>query len=218
MINKSKSPLHGNHKIVLIGDKHIKGYANLLKHTLNSDYDLYCVVKPGSGTSELMKTASEAIKNLSHNDIVVVYSGTNDYDSNNFYSTFRNIKNYINNNIHTNILLMKIPSRYDLHNSLSINKNIAGLNRKLMKLVKAFPYASFLETIDDRMLFTKHYSHRNNLGKKLVNLQLAQNILTIFSQKLASPIMVDWPKKCVDRNLLKTTDLETIFSRKTTYY
>jgi len=90
-----------------------------------------------------MKTASEAIKNLSHNDTVVMCSGTNDYDSNNFYSTFRNIKNYINNNIHTNILLMKVPSRYDLHNSLSINKNIAGLNRKLMKLVKAFPHASF---------------------------------------------------------------------------
>jgi len=144
MLKESKSLLPSNHKIVLIGDSHIRGYANSLKPILNSDYDLYCVVKPGSGSSELTRTASEVIKNLSHDDLVVVCSGTNDYDLNKFSSTFSNIKNYINNNNDTNILLTHVPFRYDLHNSLSINKNISVLNGMLKKLVKAFPYSSFL--------------------------------------------------------------------------
>jgi len=54
LLNKSKRLFFGKHKIVLIGDSHIRGYVNTLKPLLSSDYNLYCVVKPGSGTGELM--------------------------------------------------------------------------------------------------------------------------------------------------------------------
>jgi hypothetical protein len=172
VLNKTKCPPSGNHRIILIGDSHIRGYGNTLKPFLNSDYNLYSVVKPGSGTEELMASASEVIRRLSHDDLVVVCSGTNDYDLNNFPLTFRNIKNYIMSNNHTNILLMNVPFRYDLPNSSSINKNISLLNRRLQKLAKAFPHSSFLGTFDNRNLFTTHGLHRSKLGKKLVNLQL----------------------------------------------
>ena len=108
------------------------------------------MVKPGSGSSELMASASKEISDLSYNDLVVICSGTNDYDLNEFYLTFQNIKNYIRINNHTNILLMNVPSRYDLPNSLFVNKNISILNRRLQKLVKAFPHSSFLETITEQ--------------------------------------------------------------------
>jgi hypothetical protein len=81
-------------------------------------------VKPGSGTGELSASASEVIRSLSHDDLVVVCSGTNDFDLNGFSLTFRNIKHYLMTDNHTNILLMKVPHRYDLPNSLSINENM----------------------------------------------------------------------------------------------
>jgi diphthamide synthase subunit DPH2 len=123
MLNKLKHLFSRKHRIVLIGDSHIRGYVNSLKPLLSSDYKLYCVVKPGSGTGELTASASEVIRSLSHDDFVVVCSGSNDYNLNGFSLTFRNIKHYMTHN-RTNILLMKVPYRYDLPNVLSVNENI----------------------------------------------------------------------------------------------
>ena len=159
MLNKSKRPFSGKHRIVLMGDSHIRGYVNTLKPLLSSGYNLYCVMKPGSGIGELMASASEVIKRLSHDDLVVVCSGTNDYDLNDFSLTFRNIKHYITTNNHTNILLMKVPFRYDLRNSLSVNENISVLNRRLQKLTNYFPHSTLLGTLDNRNLFTTHGLH-----------------------------------------------------------
>ena len=100
VLNKMKCPPSVNHRIILIGDSHIRGYVNTLKPFLNSDYNLYSVVKTGSGTGELMASVSEVIRRLSHDDLVVVCSGTNDCDLQNFSVTFRNIKNYIMSNDH----------------------------------------------------------------------------------------------------------------------
>ena len=79
---------------------------------------------------------------------------------------------------------MNVPLRYDVPNSLSVNRTISDLNRKLQKLVKVFPHASFLETDNNRNLFTNHGLHLNKLGKQLVNHQIASLLLITFEQKL----------------------------------
>jgi len=81
----------------------------MLKPLLNSDYDLYCVVKPGSGTSELFESAKGVIRQISLDDLIIICSGTNDYDLNGFSLTFQNIKNYTMSTTHTNILLTNVP-------------------------------------------------------------------------------------------------------------
>ena len=43
------------HRIILIGDSNIRGYASALEPIQDGDYNLYSVVKPGSGTNELKK-------------------------------------------------------------------------------------------------------------------------------------------------------------------
>jgi len=107
--NKMKRPLSRKHRIILVGDNRVKGNVSTLKPLLNSDYDLYSMVEPGSGTSELKESAKEVISQLSHDDLIVICSGTKDYDLNGFSLTFQNIKNYIKSNNHTNILLMNVP-------------------------------------------------------------------------------------------------------------
>jgi hypothetical protein len=156
----------------------MRGYASSLEPLLDSNYNLYSVVKPGSITNELEKTANKVISHLTHDDLLILCYGTNDFDKKNqknlemkFSSTFQNIKNFIMNNNHTNILLMNIPFHYDRPNASYVNKIILGLNRKLQKLVKINPYTKFLETCNDRNLFTNHGLHRNKPGKYLVKLQ-----------------------------------------------
>jgi hypothetical protein len=160
--NKMKRPLCRKHKTILVGNRHVTGYVSTLKLLLNSDYGLYCVVKPGSGTNERKESAKEVIRQLSHDDLIVTCSGTNDCDFNDFSLTSQNIKNYIKSNNHTNILLMNVPFWYDLTNSFSVNKNISVLNRKLQRLVNVFPHTIFLGSVNkENYLRTMAYTEIN---------------------------------------------------------
>jgi len=100
------------------------------------------------------------VSQLSHDDLIVICSGSNDYELNEFSSTFQNRTNFIKTNNHSNIILINVSFRYDLPNSTSVNSSISILNRKLKKLVRVFPHFSFLET-DNRNLFTTHGLHFN---------------------------------------------------------
>jgi len=178
------------HRVILIGDSDIKGYVCNLKPLLSSNYELFSVVKPRSTTNELKETAKKEISQLSYDDLIVICSGTNDYELNELTWTLQNITNFVKNNNHTSIILMNVPFRYDVLNSISVNRNISFLKRKLQKLLKVFPHTRFLEMDNNRNLFTNHGLHLNKLGK-LVNHQIASLLLTSFEQK-SSSIILRW--------------------------
>ena len=125
-----------------------------------------------------------------HDDLIVICSGTNDYELNGLSLTLQNITNFVKDNNHTNIILMNVPFRYDSPNSITVNMNISVLNGKLQKLVKVFPHTRFLETDNNRNLFTNHGLHLNKWGKQLVNHQIASLLHTTFEQKTTSPIIL----------------------------
>ena len=186
-------PSSNKQRIVLLSDSHIRGQVSMLKPLLNNDFDLYGVVKPDSGTSELSESAKGVIEEISYNYLIIISSGTNDYELNRFSSTFQNIKNYLKNTTNTNIILMNVPYRYDLPNSTAVNKTISLLNRKFYKLVKTF-HVKFLESLNERNLFTNHGLHRNKQGKNLINNQLVQLLFTIFNHNhnAVHPIPFGW--------------------------
>ena len=119
----------------------------------------------------------------------------------------------------TTIILMNVPFRYDLPNSISANRNISILNTKLQKLVKVFPHAHFLETDSNRNLFTNHGLHLNALGKQLVNHQRVSVLLNTFEQK-SSPIILRWHEtrndnnQTFDVNQVKPSNRNSIRNRK----
>jgi len=78
---------------------------------------------------------------------------------------------------------MIVPFRHDLPNSISVNKNISILNRKLQNLVNGFPYTIFLGNDNNRNLFTNHGLHLNKLSKQLVNHQIAFLLRSTLEQK-----------------------------------
>lgn len=91
-----------------------------LKTLLSTTYELYSIIIPGSNTSELKETAKEEVSQLAHDDLIVICSGSNDYELNEFSSTFRNNTNFIKTNKHTNIIRINVPFRYDLLNSTTV--------------------------------------------------------------------------------------------------
>ena len=216
--NKVKHSPSNKHRILLVGDSHIRGYASALQPLLNSGYDIYSVVKPGSGSKELKNSAKEVIRQLSYDDLIVICSGTNDLELNGFTETFQNIKEFVTNTKHTNTLLMNIPFRCDIPNSYSANKDISALNRKLEKLVKIFPHTNFIGSENDRKRFTKHGLHRNKLGKQLVTLQLSHFLLNTFDQKrILLPISLGWYETDEDNNLHCTLEQVNTCNRNSSH-
>ena len=155
-----------------------------LKPLLKNNYELYSVIKPAATTNELKETAREEINDVI---LILISYGTNDYEANNYSQTLQNITDFIRRNNQTNIILMNLPYGYDLSNTITINTVITTLNRKLKKIVKAFPHTHFMETDNTRILFTNHGLHRNKLGKWLINCQIVTFYTPFLNQKYILP-------------------------------
>jgi len=124
--------------------------------------------------------------------VLIISCGTNDYESDNFKSTFQNIRECISPLMHTNILVLGIPFRFDLQNSTMVNSEICKINKKLSKLANTSPNIGFLDSNNNSKLFTKHGLHRNNYDKQIIVTQIANYILSIFKQKSLPSIPLAW--------------------------
>jgi hypothetical protein len=159
---------------------------------LESEYEIFSVVKPGSNSNMLSESVTGTVKQLSKDDILVISSGTNDYELGNFKQTFLNIRGYLSPLIHTNIVVLSIPFRYDLHDCTFVNFKISRINKMLSKLACISPNISFLDSNNDSNLFTRHGLCRNKLGKKLLIAQIANHIFSIFKCKTVTSFPLGW--------------------------
>ena len=100
--NKKKCSHLKKHRIILIGDSNIKSYASSLKSILSNNYEIYSIVKPESTTSALNESAKREVSQLMQDNVIIICSGTNDYEDNKFSWTLYNIRDFIKSNNHTN--------------------------------------------------------------------------------------------------------------------
>jgi hypothetical protein len=189
---KCDKPYVAPHKIVLIGDSHLRGFSSEIQFMLNEGYECVSIVKPGATSKTLSESSQETVRNLSQHDLLVFCCGSNDLESDNLVSVFQNVRNLLSSVNHTNCLLLGIPFRYDLDDFLEVNCKIYQINKKLQKLTRVFPHTSFLEIVNDRNLFTNHGLHRNILGKKLTYTKITSWILTFFQDNTLSPLPLKW--------------------------
>jgi len=90
-------------------------------------------VKPAAVSGTLVNSAISDITNLTKYDVVILCGGANKVAKNNSKTALRHIRNFINSNNHTNIILISVPHSYDLMQSSRVNNEIRSFNRKLMK-------------------------------------------------------------------------------------
>jgi hypothetical protein len=92
------------------------------------------VVKAGSCTVPILKSAKNYIAKLTKDDDLIICSGTYDMEQNNSVTAYNQIVNFTNTLSHTIIILLSVPFRYDLPPSSFINRETESFNRKLMEL------------------------------------------------------------------------------------
>jgi hypothetical protein len=184
---RNRHTLNKKHKIVCIGDSHVRGSVDSAKNLFSNQFEIYSFFKPGSSSSELNVTANQEISKLGHDDVLIICGGTNDSAVNKSTSTFHNISNFVTRNNHTNVILVNVPYRYDTGNSSIINEGIERLNKTLNKLFTVSPRASFLKIDQNGNLFTNHGLHHNRLGKQIFFHQIAITVYSLFEQRNTCP-------------------------------
>jgi len=70
--------------------------------SLDTRFDVCCVVKPGSKTESLMETTKSEVGKLTTENFLITCSGTNDIERNHSRNAFNNIINFIKSVNHTN--------------------------------------------------------------------------------------------------------------------
>jgi hypothetical protein len=108
-VNKAKDIGGLKHKILIIGDCHVRGCAGRMSASMDACFEVCGVIKPGSCTDSIRRTSDEVDK-LTKNDFLVLSSGANDISKKDTRIAFRNIINYIKNISHTNVILIGVPS------------------------------------------------------------------------------------------------------------
>ena len=188
-INNCSSATQHNkaHKILIIGDSHIRNCAANMKSNIKSNFKVQGVVKPGAGVDILANSMINEIKSLSKSDVVVFCGGANDVGRNNSSKALHQIMNFMVHSEHTNIILLTAPPRYDLMQSSCVNNEINSFNRKLKKIIKVHHHASILNIVTIRNLFTTHGLHCNGQGKEKLANQIVCHIYSILKQEKKFP-------------------------------
>jgi hypothetical protein len=65
-------------KLLILGDSHARGCAQELQHNHNRNFSVQGIVKPGAIMKDIVSSPSNLVKNLSPQNMVVIWGGARD--------------------------------------------------------------------------------------------------------------------------------------------
>jgi lysophospholipase L1-like esterase len=187
-----KSVQKGKPKITVIGDSFMRGTAGELAHKLGSTFEVRGQVMTGAGMKTITESAEQEVSTLTKKDIVVVWGATNDIARNEANIALTNITDFIKLRKHTNVLLVSVPTRFDLLLTSCVNKEVTSYNRKLYKQMKQFEQVRLIDSEPQRKYYTQHGMHMNRAGKERMAHRIAEAIKEVLSKKETSTIPLPW--------------------------
>jgi lysophospholipase L1-like esterase len=129
---------------------------------------------------------------LGKKDAVIIWGGANDINKNEVSNGLKYLKNFINTNQNTNIIVVTTPLSHDLQESSCVNREVDVFNRKLHKIVKIMDDVKLLQTKLNRNYFTRHGLHLNISGKAKMAELIGEHILNLTKKKDDDFIMLKW--------------------------
>jgi hypothetical protein len=178
------------HKVVILGDSHLKGSVPRIDNYLNSKFEVNGFIKLGAGFEEIVGKSILGLSRLAKMCLYVMVVPI-------IFTVVTQkiiilqIMKFFQDNDKSNIIMVDIPHRYDLPDNSHVNK---AFNSKLKKIAKLFKYVKILEFNFTRKCFTQHGLHLNGYGKGLLAKQMASLIYKMSCQKTEKPIV--WNGKC----------------------
>ena len=193
-------------KIVVIGDSHARGISSDLKVNLTKNYDVCGYVNPGSTMSHITQSAKKQIRSLTKNDTVIIFGGTNDVARNQTEIGQKHLQNFVKSTSNTNLIVMSVPIRHDLHIDSCVNKEVLAYNRKLTKRMKPHNHVQILNIDLDRSKFTSHGLHLNGTGKE----ELARKTIEILDLTKKDIVQAKIMARWKEHNLNSCTEDEQV--------
>ena len=178
-------------KIIITGNSHGRGSACEISNCLGKEFVVSGTVMPGAGLAHIATLAHGETPNLTPDDAVVIWGGSNDVSKNETSLGLKHFKNFINHKSNINILALAAPHRHDLQESSCINNKVQVFNRKLHKIFKARDDVTMSDINLHRNDFTQHGLHLNTVGKEKIAEMIVENIKQLRVKKKNIPITND---------------------------
>jgi hypothetical protein len=155
-VGKSATGTRTSHKVKILGDSHLRGTASKIDQYLNTKFEVCSWIKPGATTKEVVNTLVKDLKCLETQDVIVINGGSNDIGSkrNQTHKVLVHMTQFIQENTHSNIIIVNILPRHDIGRNSMINLEIQEANRKLNRIAKAYNNVTIVESNLHRKYFT----------------------------------------------------------------
>jgi hypothetical protein len=134
---------------------------------------------------------AEDLHNLHSHDFVL-NAGANDIYKNNKRVALTQVTKFVQGNYGANIIILRVPLRYELPPSSYVNSQINEYNRTLKKITTQYNHVLLLETSRKRECFMRHGLRWNSLGKTLVEKLILLQISKILGKEPQAPINLAW--------------------------
>jgi hypothetical protein len=193
-VNYVESKYKHKHKVLIIGDSHVKRCATEVQQILDYRYSVMGISKPGANARNILETADKESNSLSSNDILILWVGTNDINNNNIIDARRCLKKFCEVHKGVNIILIEAPHRHDLISTSCINREVVKYNRQIKKVMKLYSNVRSMEMDLQRCHITRHGQHLNCQGKEMVALELAKMIQQQHNKTKNKTIQMPWKK------------------------
>jgi hypothetical protein len=167
----------------MIGDSFLRGIRENVELSVSNKFGIYSMVKPGCELSTLLESAKSVSGSLTHKDVILICGGSNDSSSVRDEAIIDHIREFIQTNNHTNIVVANVPIRYDLSYYSQVNKGIRSYNKKLMGIAKVHKQIALIEIDIDMIYHTRHGQHFSKLGKLLFSNKITQKIYSVLGNE-----------------------------------
>jgi hypothetical protein len=150
----------------------------LINQYLNSKYEATGFIKPGATTKKIVTSGENELQGFSKKDVIVLNCGANDIGKVNssISAIITPVVDFSEKYSNTNIIVLEIPHRHDLHHKDMTNMRIQSFNTKLKSILSRFKHVTILDRNITRNYFTKHGLHLNKLGKEWLARKIASQI------------------------------------------
>jgi hypothetical protein len=137
------------HKVIIMGDSHVRGCLGKLTSVLGSGFTVIGISKPNANVSAIIDYEYLKTEKLSKNDVIIC-GGSRDVARNESKEGLRKISDFVRFSSNTNVIVTSVPHRFDLQPDSCVNKEVELFNRKLQKQMKAFGHVKICNLREDR--------------------------------------------------------------------
>lgn len=190
---------HIKHKIIIIGDSHVRGLSEKIGNCLDDSFSVLGISKPNAYIETITSSKHLKVENLTKEDSIIFFGGTRDISKNEAKNGLRSLKELTQRTTNTKLILLEAPHRYDLPPSSCVNNEVKLYNKRLQSFVTISDHVRVLKTHTERKQHTRHGLHLNNRGKDWIMNNIVKEIRNLnLSCKASSPIKLPWRDEMMD--------------------